>query len=84
MCAFPIDRRAYQRYGLRFEFTRLYLEKLKEAVAELEPTSPPTDGEIEAEIADKQAHVFEDGTKMIRVGKKLAGRTLDGKEHDFS
>ncbi len=73
--AFPIDRRTYRRYGLRFEFTRLYLEKLKEMIAKLEPTSPPTDSEIEAEIADKQAKLEREAVRERRIEEK--GRAVD-------
>ena len=39
--------------------------------------------EFVKQIAGKRTHIFEDGIRMIRVGKKLAGRMLDGKEHNL-
>jgi protein gp37 len=33
------------------------------------------------QIARKRMHTFEDGIRMVRAGKKNAGRLLDGKEH---
>ena len=35
-------------------------------------------------ISNKRTHIFEDGIRMIRVGKKHTGKMLDRKEHDFS
>jgi protein gp37 len=33
-------------------------------------------------IESAHRHVFDDGTEVYRVGKKAAGRTLDGRTHD--
>ncbi len=73
--AFPIDEQQYEELSLRYFFTQQYQEELKRLLAETNPTSTPTQMEIDAQVAQWQKYLeaggaAEEGRELYAGGAK--------------
>jgi len=69
--AFPIDEQQYEELSLRYFFTQRYRQELERMLAELKPTSPPTETEINAQAAQWEKYLQAEGVAEER--RELGG-----------